>query len=129
VRVFGGLSVLDNVRIALLPPRVQSPWHAWRYFGRRGCGDMHAADLGEMHDKLATFFMGWMGGPSRYTERFGGVNMPLAHMPFAIGQDEVEGWLACMRRALQDVAPAEPADFVELLMTRMRQMAEMLRNR
>jgi ABC-type branched-subunit amino acid transport system ATPase component len=35
VRVFRGLSVLDNVRIALLPPRFQSPWRAWRHIGKR----------------------------------------------------------------------------------------------
>ena len=46
-----------------------------------------------------------------------------------IGDREIEGWLACMQRALEDVAPPQPEDFVELLMTRMRQMAEMLKNR
>ena len=31
---------------------------------------MHPASLDESRDKLATFLVGWMGGPRRYRERF-----------------------------------------------------------
>ena len=36
VRVFNGLSVLDNVRVALLTPAEQSPWQFWRYLWNGG---------------------------------------------------------------------------------------------
>jgi ABC-type branched-subunit amino acid transport system ATPase component len=29
VRVFGGMTVLDNVVVAMIPPRDQDAWHAW----------------------------------------------------------------------------------------------------
>jgi len=86
---------------------------------------MHAGDLAPMADKLATFLIGWMGGPQNYTLRFGRVVIPAAHEHFAIGPDERDQWLGCMRRALAD-ARAEP-DLAEMMMDAFRQMADMCR--
>ena len=61
---------------------------------------MHKGDLSEITDKLATFLIGWLGGPQRYQERFGRVIIPLAHRPFPIGPAERDAWLLCMHRAL-----------------------------
>ena len=89
--------------------------------------DMHGQDLAVMKDKLTVYFIGWMGGPREYTKRFGGVHIPDAHMRFAIGEAEQDAWLECMRRALQDVAPDQPEDFVEMLMKPITSMAQMCR--
>ena len=87
---------------------------------------MHADDLSEMRDKLSTWFISWMGGPQRYNERFGRVHMPEAHAQFAITAETADAWLLCMRRALEEVAPEDPPDFVDLIMPRMEAMAKML---
>ena len=62
---------------------------------------MHKGDLLEITDKLGTFLIGWLGGPQRYQERFGRVNIPLAHRPFPIGPAERDAWLLCMHGALE----------------------------
>lgn len=64
--------------------------------------DMHKGDLQPMIDKLATFLIGWMGGPRRYQEKFGSVVIPAAHAPFAIGEAERDQWLLCMRLSLAE---------------------------
>lgn len=86
---------------------------------------MHAKNLAPMRERLAVFLVGWMGGPSRYGERFGAVNVPGAHAPFDIGAEERDAWLACMDEALAEVEVPAP------MKIRMRelfgQMAEMCR--
>jgi hemoglobin len=86
---------------------------------------MHADDLAPMLDKLGVFLIGWMGGPQCYTKRFGRVVIPAAHEPFAIGSDERDQWLTCMRRALVDVGAEQ--NLVELLMDAFSRMADMCR--
>ncbi len=88
---------------------------------------MHKEDLALIKDKLATFLIGWMGGPQRYGEKFGRVVIPVAHRPFDIGPDEREQWLLCMRRALED-QKVDPK-WVELIMRPMQTMAEMCQTR
>ncbi len=86
---------------------------------------LHADDLAPMVEKLAVFLIGWMGGPRRYTERFGPVIIPVAHAPYPIGPEERDQWLLCMRKALE----SEPIDPVlsQQLMRAFTQMAEMCR--
>ena len=92
-----------------------------------GIRAMHKSDLGVMSDKLATFLIGWMGGPQRYNERFGRVVIPAAHQRFDIGMAERDAWLACMQVALDESALDAP--MVERLMGSFSQMAEMCRTR
>jgi hemoglobin len=89
--------------------------------------DMHAEDLTPMVDKLAVFLTGWMGGPERYRERFGRVNIPAAHEPFPIGAEERDQWLLCMQRALESVDA--DADLSEMLMRSFAQMARICQTR
>lgn len=86
---------------------------------------MHAGELEPMIDKLTTFLVGWMGGPRRYTERFGPVIIPAAHKAFAIGQSERDAWLLCFETALaqEPIAP----EWREAIMQPMRAMAQMCR--
>lgn len=88
---------------------------------------MHKGDLGEMVDKLATFLIGWMGGPQRYQERFGRVIIPLAHRPFPIGPAERDQWLMCMQGALEKTSL--DASMRARLMDSFGRMAEMCRTK
>ncbi len=65
--------------------------------------DMHTAA-----DKSAAFFVGLMGGPPRYQQRYGSPMMRARHMPFAIDETARQVWLACFDRVLAD-APARYA--------------------
>ena len=51
-------------------------------------------------DKLTAYLTEWTGGPQRYTPERGHPRMRARHLPFAIGPDEVDQWLACMAKAL-----------------------------
>lgn len=53
-------------------------------------------------DKLHAYLVEWTGGPALYTPTRGHPRMRMRHLPFAIGEDEVATWLACMNRALDD---------------------------
>ncbi|MCA9575561.1 MAG: group II truncated hemoglobin [Polyangiales bacterium] len=88
---------------------------------------MHQGDLAEMTDKLATFLIGWMGGPQRYNERFGRVVIPAAHQRFDIGPSERDAWLACMRDAMEDSALTP--DMRLRVMASFEKMADMCRTR
>lgn len=87
--------------------------------------DMHKGDLEPMVDKLATFLIGWMGGPRRYQEKFGSVVIPAAHKSFDIGEAERDQWLLCMEQAL-DQCELEP-QWRTTLLDAFRPMADMCR--
>ena len=53
-------------------------------------------------DKLFAYLVEWTGGPELYTPERGHPMMRRRHLPFSIGADEVEAWLSCMGRALDD---------------------------
>ena len=61
--------------------------------------DMHDGQVTHHAEKLSSFLTAWLGGPDRYTPRFGHTALPLAHGHLAIGSLEVELWLDCMREA------------------------------
>lgn len=61
---------------------------------------MLPADLTVSIDKLARFLCGWMGGPKRYSEKYGGIAIPPAHSHLPVGESEKQAWLDCMREAL-----------------------------
>jgi hemoglobin len=86
---------------------------------------MHAKKLDPMREKLTVFFVGWMGGPQTYGERYGSVNVPTAHTPFDIGPVETELWVELMAQAVDEAKLPEP--FGEQVMVRMRHMADMCR--
>lgn len=86
---------------------------------------MHPADLDESCDKLARFLCSWLGGPRRYAEKYGGINIPGAHRHLEIGDEEKDAWLLCMEKAIaeQDYAPA----FGEYLLKQLSIPAERIR--
>ena len=52
--------------------------------------------------KLFEYLVEWTGGDDLYSSHRGHPRMKMRHMPFAIGEDEVKTWLACMAQALDD---------------------------
>ena len=77
---------------------------------------MHPADLTESKAKLVAFLSGWLGGPPLYRERYGTINLPLAHRHLAIGEEETQSWLECMSEALEQLG--YPEDLRRKLMQR-----------
>jgi hemoglobin len=64
---------------------------------------LHPGSLEGSRNKLFWFLCGWMGGPQHYVERFGHPRLRARHLPFAIGIQERDQWLACMRQAMTDM--------------------------
>lgn len=88
---------------------------------------LHASDLQMARDKLFWFLCGWMGGPNHYIERFGHPKLRARHLPFAIGIEERNQWLACMHQAMQEVGLNQV--FQERLLHSFTQVADWMRNR
>ena len=63
---------------------------------------VHGTDLTNGRERLFLFLCGWMGGPQHYTERFGHPMLRARDMPFSIGIEERDQWLACMNQAMGD---------------------------
>ena len=84
--------------------------------------NMHPQDLDQSIDKLARFLCGWLGGPRRYTHKYGSISIPGVHLHLDIGEDEKQAWLDCMKQAisLQNYSP----EFADYLITQLRVPAE-----
>jgi hemoglobin len=67
----------------------------------------HGTELGRARQNLFWFLCGWLGGPDHYVERFGHPRLRARHMPFAIGIQERDQWLACMDQAMGEVGVDE----------------------
>ena len=63
---------------------------------------VHGSDLARARQHLHWFLCGWLGGPQHYVERFGHPRLRMRHMPFAIGIQERDQWLACMDQAMSE---------------------------
>ena len=86
---------------------------------------MHPRDLSSSRDKLARFLCGWLGGPRRYAEKYGSIQIPKVHVRFPIHEAERDAWLDCMRAALDDF-PVED-DFKAYLLRELYVPAERIR--
>jgi hemoglobin len=62
----------------------------------------HGSTLDNARQRLAWFLTGWLGGPQHYTDRFGHPRLRMRHMPFSIGIQERDQWLACMDQAMAE---------------------------
>src|SRR5262245_5092223 len=63
------------------------------------------ADMMAAAQKSAAFFVGLLGGPPLYHQRYGNPMMRARHMPFIIDEAARQEWLHCFAQVLQ-VAPA-----------------------
>ena len=89
--------------------------------------NMHPSDLTVSRDKLTLFLCGWLGGPRRYAERYGPIQIPQVHSHLEIGRSERDAWLLCMQEALKKQAYS--ADFEKYLLDQLYVPAERSRNR
>ncbi|MEY4296012.1 MAG: hypothetical protein RLY82_1700 [Pseudomonadota bacterium] len=87
----------------------------------------HGTDLSNARERLFWFLCGWMGGPQHYTERFGHPMLRARHMPFAIGMEERDQWLACMSQAMIDTGV--DAELQKRLAESFFQTADWMRNK
>ena len=58
------------------------------------------ADMVKASQKSAAFFVGLLGGPPLYQQRYGNPMMRARHMPFMIDEAARQEWLACFERTL-----------------------------
>ena len=57
-------------------------------------------DMEKSSEKSAAFFVGLLGGPPLYHERYGNPMMRARHMPFPIDQESRNVWLKCFKKVL-----------------------------
>jgi len=86
----------------------------------------HGTELARARQNLFWFLCGWLGGPQHYTDRFGHPRLRARHMPFKIGVQERDQWLACMDEAMGDVGV--PQDLRTRLKESFFQTADWMRN-
>jgi hemoglobin len=72
----------------------------YRELERSPLRPLFPADMGAASQKSAAFFVGLLGGPPLYHQRYGNPMMRARHMPFAITLGAREEWLACFERVL-----------------------------
>ena len=88
---------------------------------------VHGSSLGSAREKLYLFLSGWLGGPPLYIERYGHPMLRARHLPFAIGTEERDQWMACMVRAMEEVEL--PRELREPLAAAFFRTADWMRNR
>ena len=87
----------------------------------------HGSELTVARQKLYQFLSGWLGGPPLYVEQYGHPRLRMRHMPFSIGIQERDQWVACMDQAMGEVG-IEPQMRARLKASFM-QTADWMRNR
>jgi len=60
------------------------------------------ADMQDSSRKSAAFFVGLLGGPPRYHERYGNPALRARHLPFRIDDEARKTWLECFDRVLDE---------------------------
>jgi hemoglobin len=87
---------------------------------------VHGSELDSAREKLFWFLCGWLGGPQHYIERFGHPRLRARHMPFVIGTQGRDQWLACMDQAMGETGV--PDELRAKLRTAFFQTADWMRN-
>lgn len=88
---------------------------------------IHSPDLTEAGNKFVDFLSGWLGGPQLYVEKYGPPMLRRRHMPFAIGPEERDQWLMCMKMAMEELVSDVPLR--DALYGQFVRMGEIMRNR
>ena len=92
-----------------------------------GIRKLHAKELQGAEDKLFKFLSGWMGGPQLYVEQYGHPMLRARHLPFAIGEEERDQWMACMVQAMEELEV--PQALRDALTPAFYKTADWMRNR
>lgn len=62
--------------------------------------DLFPSDMRAASEKSAAFFVGLLGGPPLYQQRYGAPMMRARHLPFPINETARQEWVACFERVL-----------------------------
>ena len=89
--------------------------------------EVHGASLESAREKLHLFLSGWLGGPSLYTDRYGHPMLRARHLPFSIGNEERDQWMACMMQAMEETEV--PQELREALGAAFQKTADWMRNK
>ncbi|MGZ5101868.1 MAG: group II truncated hemoglobin [Usitatibacter sp.] len=95
--------------------------------GYRLLREVHGSSLESAREKLHLFLSGWLGGPSLYTDRFGHPMLRARHLPFSIGNEERDQWMACMVQAMEETEV--PQELRQALAAAFQKTADWMRNR
>jgi len=88
---------------------------------------VHGSSLESAREKLYLFLSGWLGGPPLYMERHGHPMLRARHLPFSIGEEERDQWMACMVQAMEETGV--PRELREALGSAFFKTADWMRNR
>lgn len=99
--------------------------------GESAISYMFPKDMVAASQKSAAFFVGLLGGPPLYHQRYGSPMLRARHLPFPINNDARLVWLACFDKVLED-APAAynfPAEHLPGFRTFLQQFSTWMVNR
>lgn len=65
-------------------------------------------DPEEIKHKQLLFLTQFLGGPQRYTEKYGHPRMRMRHLPHRITEEAKEEWLRCMKASIHEVLADDP---------------------
>ena len=115
-----GVSLKGSLREAMqAPPTVYEAVGGQRFFddlvdrfydaveGDPLLRPMYPRDMRPSRARLAGFLAQYWGGPPRYSEERGHPRLRMRHMPFAIGWDERDAWMAHMTASLDSATLAD----------------------
>ena len=91
------------------------------------CRAIHPDSLAGAEQKLFEYLSGWLGGPPLFTDKYGPPMLRRRHLHAPIAGAEIEGWLACFRRAWAEEV-ADPA-LGPLVLPQVEGLARHMRNR
>ncbi|HET9060528.1 MAG TPA: hypothetical protein VFN61_11450, partial [Acidimicrobiales bacterium] len=75
---------------------------------------LYPEDLAEPKQNLCLFLAQYFGGPRAYNDRRGNPQLRARHLPFTIGNDERDRWLAHMTAAVHQLK-VSPLDEAQIL--------------
>ena len=87
---------------------------------------IHPQDLALSGEKFVMYLSGWLGGPQLYVQKFGHPMLRRRHHPFAIGAQERDEWLMCMRMAMEETIT--DVELRELIYQAMESLAQHMVN-
>ncbi|MFZ1110181.1 MAG: group II truncated hemoglobin [Rhodomicrobium sp.] len=88
--------------------------------------DMHADDLAKTKAVMKRYFSELLGGPMQFSGQKGHPALRERHSGFAIGAQERDAWMTCMREALESVVPDQAIR--QQIEQRFYQLADWVRN-
>lgn len=92
-----------------------------------GIRKLHPEDLSNSEEKLFMYLSGYLGGPQLFVEKYGHPMLRARHLPFAIGKDEAEQWMLCMRQAMDECIGDE--NFRARMEQALKDLAHHMRNK